>query len=127
MKSTSFIFSLLAVSFIGGAALSVAQAANLGGAARGGDGGGSSSNSGPSGGSSPASSGNANFNNGSAYVLPPDCRRTENCKPPVRILPKVVELPVTKCQLERLVQIGMDPFGAPLFVRKRDCDRVLIQ
>ena len=88
MKIKSAIFTLLAVSFISGTALSAAQAANLGGAARGGDGGGSSSNSGPSGGNSPSSSGNSNFNNGSAYVLPPDCRRTENCKPPVRILPK---------------------------------------
>ena len=80
----------------------------------------------PSGGSSSASSGDY-FNDGSACASPPHCRRTGNCKPPDRILAKAVELPVAKCQLERLAQIGVDPFGEPQFVRKRDCDRVLIQ
>ena len=45
----------------------------------------------------------------------------------IRIVPVVVQLPETKCQLERLVQIGNGPFGEPIFQFKRDCDRLYVQ
>lgn len=131
MRKAYLFAALTALSLSAGALSPAAIAANLGGqggvAGRGGDGGGGAGGGGPTGQGGPSQS-NSNFNNGSAYyVIPPDCRRTNTCKPPIVIVRKAPEIPPTKCQLERLVQIGNGPFGEPIYQFKRDCDRLYVQ
>jgi hypothetical protein len=129
MSNKNILAALTAFSLAIGALGSAAVAANIGGGpGHGGDGGGSTPSAGPSAPSAGPSSGNANFNAGSAYVKPPICEPGDRrCKPVIKILPVVVEIPQTKCQLERLVQIGNGPFGEPVFQFKRDCDRLYVQ
>ena len=131
MNYASFTKTLIAVAFLGAATITAAQAQVDGG-------GGGNAASTPS--ASP--SGNSNFNNGSTYARIAPCGPgaipcapgpnqypcgPRNPCPPVVQKPKVVvELPAAKCQLERIVQTGTNAAGEPVFVRRRDCDRVRI-
>ena len=130
MKKNSVFAAMAAFSLAAGALGSAAGAASIGGVpGRGSDGGGSTPGAGPSAPATAPSSGNANFTAGSAYLKRPQyCEPgARGCKPVIRIVPVVVQLPETKCQLERLVQIGNGPFGEPIFQFKRDCDRLYVQ
>lgn len=134
MKKTSLLSALVAFGVLG-ASLSTAVHAQKAGDG-GGNGGGSTAGSGPSGGGSTAgsgpsgggSSGNSNFDNASVWIVAPpqDCQHNPRyCKPkpPVKIVPVVAEIPASKCQLERMIQIATDTYGEPIFRRVRDCDR----
>ena len=130
MKQTSLLTALITFSVLG-ASLSTASHAQQA-AGGNGKGGGSSAGSGPSGGGSSGNT-NSNFDNGSVWAIwtvapPQDCQHNPRyCKPPVKIAPVVAEIPASKCQLERMIQVATDSYGEPIFRRVRECDRRYIR
>lgn len=122
MKKTSLFPALIALSLLGASVSTAAHAQKAGD--RGGNGGGSTGGSGPSG------NVNSNFDNGSVWALaaPQDCQRNPRyCKQPVKIVPVVDEVPASKCQQERMIQVANDTYGEPIFRRYRECDRRYIR